>query len=156
MFYRLSSCQRGSVFKFTIISSPELKRLYLIYTSGITMAVGERSKILPVIRVEMKDLVYIQVILNGRALKPHPALLCISISWLLCSEIIPISVGPQLFYFQGSRTCTEHTVTCTVRLQPGKRTTNESPKKLFDFFSQQLPPLLTTVDEIKRNNYTHF
>lgn len=49
------------------------------------MAVGGRSKILPVIRVEMKDLVYIQVILNGRALKPHPALLCISISWHFCA-----------------------------------------------------------------------
>lgn len=49
------------------------------------MAVRGRSEILPVIRVEMKDLVYIQVILNGRALKPHPALLCISISLRFCA-----------------------------------------------------------------------
>lgn len=85
LFYRLPPRCRGSELKFTLISPLQPKRPYLIYTSGIRMAVRGRSKILPVIRVEMKDLVYIQVILNGRALKPHPALLCISISWCFCA-----------------------------------------------------------------------
>lgn len=35
------------------------------------MVVRGRRKIWSVIRVEMKDLVYIQDILSGRALKPH-------------------------------------------------------------------------------------
>lgn len=85
LFYRLHSRRCGSELKFTIISLSRPQCVYLIYTSGITIAVRRRSKIWSVIRVEMKDLVYIQVILNGRALKPHPALLCISISRRLCA-----------------------------------------------------------------------
>lgn len=63
----------------------------------------------------MKDLVYIQVILNGRALKPHPALLCISISWRFCAveQVSPAHVGPKLHDFPRRQSCTEHTDRCT-------------------------------------------
>lgn len=73
LFYRLPSPHYGSEPKFTLY----LRCSKRAYVCSILAELQWRSEILPVIRVEMKDLVYIQVILNGtwqsRGAKASPA-----------------------------------------------------------------------------------